>query len=417
VVFLGLNSAEVAKSWERRPFSIKVFIIDREFLLGKTMRYRRFGELDWQASILGFGAMRLPILDEDFGKINEPEAAKMVRYAIDHGVNYIDTAYPYHLGTSEAFLSMALQDGYRGKVRIATKMPTWLIHTQEDMDKCLEEQLSRLKTDKIDFYLLHGLNRERWQNLTRLDVFKWAERKMAEGKFDHLGFSFHDEYSVFKKMIDSYDNWTLCQVLYNYMDAKYQAGTRGIRYAASKGLAVVVMEPIAGGRLALKSHKAIEAIWNEADVKRTPAEWALLWTWNNPDVTVVLSGMSSISQVKENVNAARNAEPKVLSRKELSLFNRVAREYKKHGFIQCTGCRYCQPCPNGVDIPGIISLFNEFYMKNRDSSVKAEYRKQIMPSNSAKRCTRCGKCEELCPQHLPIKDTMNRAAFIFEQEA
>lgn len=379
------------------------------------MRYRRFGKLDWQASVLGFGAMRLPILDEDFGRINEPEATKMIRYAIDHGVNYIDTAYPYHLGTCEAFLGRALQDGYRQKVRIATKMPTWLIHTREDMDKYIEEQLSRLKTDKIDFYLLHGMNKERWRNLTRLDVFKWAEGKIAEGKFGRLGFSFHDEYSVFKEMIDSYDKWGLCQVLYNYMDAKYQAGTRGIRYAASKGLPVVVMEPIAGGRLALKSHKAIEAIWNKAKVKRTPAEWALLWTWNNPDVTVVLSGMGNISQVKENAISADSAEPGILSRKELSLFSRVASEYKKHGFIQCTECRYCQPCPNGVDVPGIIALFNEYYMKNRDSSVQAKYRKQITSSNSAKRCARCGKCEELCPQHLPIKDTMNRAAFIFEQ--
>jgi predicted aldo/keto reductase-like oxidoreductase len=381
----------------------------------KTMQYRRFGQLDWQVSALGFGAMRLPILDDDFGKINEPEATMMIRYAIDHGVNYIDTAYAYHRGTSEALLGRALQDGYRQKVRIATKMPTWLVHSQEDMEKYLEEQLSRLKTDKIDFYLLHGMNRERWANLTKLKVFQWAEEKMAEAKFSHLGFSFHDEYPLFKKMIDSYDNWTLCQVLYNYMDAKYQAGTRGIRYAASKGLAVVVMEPIAGGRLALKSHTAIDAIWNEADVKRSPAEWALLWVWNNPDVTVVLSGMSSPAQVKENISTADNAQPGILSKKELSLFLRVAREYKKHGFIQCTNCRYCQPCPSGVDIPTIIALFNEFYMKNRDPSVKAKYQKEIPSSNNARRCTRCGKCEELCPQHLPIKNTMNRAAFLFEQ--
>jgi predicted aldo/keto reductase-like oxidoreductase len=380
------------------------------------MQYRQFGKLGWKASVLGFGAMRLPILDGDFGKIDELEATKMIRFAIDHGVNYVDTAYPYHSGHSEAFLSRVLQDGYRQKVRIATKMPTWLINSQEDMDKYLDEQLSRLNMDRVDFYLLHGMNKERWQNLARFDVFNWAEDKIAEGKFGHLGFSFHDEYSVFKRIVDAYDNWGLCQVLYNYMDAGYQAGSKGIRYAASKGLAVVVMEPIAGGRLALKSHEEIDAIWSEADTKRTPAEWALLWVWNNPDVAVVLSGMSTMNQVKENVATASNARPGVLSSRELSLFKRVAEKYKKHGFIQCTGCRYCQPCPSGVDIPVIIGLFNEFYMKNRDNKVKAKYRKQISSENSARKCTKCGKCEELCPQQLPIRDTISRAAFIFEQE-
>jgi len=380
------------------------------------MQYRQFGKLGWEVSALGFGAMRLPILDGDFGKIDELEATKMIRFAIDHGVNYVDTAYPYHRGSSEALLSRVLQDGYRQKVRIATKMPTWLIHSQEDMDKYLDEQLSRLKMDRIDFYLLHGMTKERWQNLTGLDVFKWAEDKIAEGKFGHLGFSFHDEYSVFKGIVDAYDNWGLCQVLYNYMDAGYQAGSKGIRYAASKGLAVVVMEPIAGGRLAQKSHEEIDAIWNEADTKRTPAEWALLWVWNNPDVTVVLSGMSTMNQVKENVATANNARPGVLTSSELSLFKRVAKKYKQHGFIQCTGCRYCQPCPNGVDIPVIIGLFNEFYVKNRDNKVKAKYRKQISPENRARKCAKCGKCEELCPQQLPIRDIINRAAFIFEQE-
>ncbi len=380
------------------------------------MQYRRFGRLDWKASILGFGAMRLPIIDEDFGKIDESKATRMIRFAIDHGVNYIDTAYPYHKGNSETFLNKALQDGYRRKVKIATKMPTWLIHDKVDMDKYLNEQLNRLGTNRIDFYLLHGMNKERWQNLTRLDVFKWAEEKRDEGKFGHLGFSFHDEYSLFKKIVDSYDNWGLCQVLYNYMDIEYQAGSRGIRYAASKGLAVVVMEPIAGGRLALKLHEEIEAVWNEANIKRKPAEWALLWVWNNPDVTVALSGMSTISQVKENVRTANKAKPRMLSNQELGLFKRVAKNYKRHGFIQCTQCRYCQPCPNTVDIPRILRLFNEFYMKNRDNKVKAKYKEQISSENSARRCIKCGKCEELCPQHLPIKDIINRAAFIFEQE-
>ncbi|HVP27293.1 MAG TPA: aldo/keto reductase [Candidatus Bathyarchaeia archaeon] len=380
------------------------------------MKYRHFGRLDWEASVLGFGAMRLPTIGNDYARIDEPEAVKMIRYSVDNGVNYIDTAYPYHGGNSETLLSKALEKGYRRKVKIATKMPTWLIHSQADMDKYLDEQLDRLKMDKVDFYLLHGMTKERWRELTKLEVFKWAEKKIEEEKFDYLGFSFHDEYSVFKKIVDAYDNWDFCQILYNYMDSTYQAGTRGLKYAASKGLAVVVMEPIAGGRLAMKPHKDIEAIWGQADVKRTLAEWALLWVWDHPEVTVALSGMSSMKQVKENVKTASISEPMILSNKERSLFKRVSEKYRQLGFVQCTKCRYCQPCPNGVNVPEIIELYNEFYMKDRAEEVKRKYAKQITSESSGKRCTKCGKCEELCPQHLPIKETMSRSVSIFEQE-
>jgi len=379
------------------------------------MKYRHFGKLNWKASVLGFGAMRLPTIGDDHARINEPEAIRMIRFAIDHGVNYIDTAYSYHGCNSEVLIRKALQNGYHKKVRVATKMPTWLVKSQSDMDKYLNEQLNRLQMDHIDFYLLHGLNRERWQNLTKLGVLKWAEEKMNEKKFCHLGFSFHDKYSAFKKIVDAYENWTCCQILYNYMDAEYQAGTKGLKYAASKGLAVVVMEPIAGGRLAMKPHKEIEAIWNEADMKRKPAEWALLWVWNQPEVAVALSGMSTMSQVKENVRSANRSKPEILSEKDLSLISKVSKKYKQVGFIQCTQCRYCSPCPNGVDITKIILLYNEFYMKDRDEKIKRKYQRTISSENNAKRCIKCGKCEELCPQHLPIKEIMNRATFIFGQ--
>jgi predicted aldo/keto reductase-like oxidoreductase len=379
------------------------------------MKYRRFGKLNWKASILGFGAMRLPTIEDDHARIDENEAIAMIRFAIDNGVNYIDTAYPYHGGNSETFLGKALQDGYRNKVKVATKMPTWLIKSKQDMNKYLNEQLERLNTDYIDFYLFHGLNKERWQNLCRLNVLQWAEKKKEEGKFEYLGFSFHDEYRIFKKIVDAYDEWTLCQILYNYMDANHEAGTKGLKYAASKELAVVVMEPIAGGRLATRPHTEIEKRWNEADMKRTPAEWALLWVWNHPEVTVALSGMSSLTQVKENVKTAEQFRPGALSAKELSIIDNVAKKYRQLGFIQCTQCRYCSPCPNGVDIPKIISFYNEFYMKDRDEKVRSRYAKSICPENRAKRCEKCGKCEELCPQHLPIKKIVGAAAFIFEQ--
>ena len=380
------------------------------------MKYRRFGKLDWKVSALGFGAMRLPIIGNDAAKIDESEAIKMIRFAIDHGVNYIDTAYPYHRGNGEILVGKALQDGYKEKVKLATKMPAWLVSSCQDMDKYLDEQLGRLKTDHVDFYLLHGLNDERWQKLKELNVLEWAEQKIEKGKFDHLGFSFHDDYSVFRKIIDDYDDWTLCQIQYNYMDTAYQAGTKGLKYAASKGLAVVVMEPIAGGRLAIKPQKEIQTIWNEANIKRTPAEWALLWVWNQPEVSVTLSGMSTLDQVKENIKSANHSGCGVLSRKELDLVNRVAEKYRQHGFVGCTGCRYCLPCPEGVNIPEIMSLYNEFYVKDRDDAVKKKYWEHVTPESQAKKCVRCGKCEELCPQQLPVREILSRAAMIFEQE-
>jgi predicted aldo/keto reductase-like oxidoreductase len=379
------------------------------------MKYRSFGKLNWKVSALGFGAMRLPTVCNDAAKINEPEAIRMIRYAIDHGVNYVDTAYPYHGGNSETLVGKALEDGYRENVKLATKMPTWLVNSQQDMDKYLEEQLKRLKTD-VDFYLLHGLNKERWQKLQAQDVIGWAEKKIDEGKFRYLGFSFHDEYDVFKNIIDGYQNWTLCQIQYNYADAEYQAGTRGLRYAASKGLAVVVMEPVAGGRLAMKPPKPIQELWVGLRVKRTQAELALLWVWNRPEVSVALSGMSTMEQVKENVRTASHSGIDKLTGEELSLINQVALKYKEAGFIGCTACRYCLPCPEGVNITDIIAFYNEFYVKNMSDEVKAKYWEHITPESQAKRCVACGKCEELCPQRLSIRDVIRRAVWIFEQE-
>jgi len=354
------------------------------------MKQRKFGKLDWKVSALGFGAMRLPIVGNDAAKINEPEAIRMIRYAFDNGVNYIDTAYVYHRGTSEVLVGKALQDGYRKKVKLATKMPTWLVKSQEDMDKYLDEQLTRLNTEYVDFYLLHGLDNERWSKLTDLKVLDWLEKKKEEGKIKHLGFSFHDEYASFKRIIDSYDRWTLCQIHYNYVDSHYQAGMRGLKYAASKGLAVVIMEPIAGGRLAIKPPQEIQAIWDKAEKRRTPAEWALQWLWNQPQVSVVLSGMSTMEQVIQNVRSANRSGPSSLAEKDLRLINLVARKYKQYGYVGCTGCGYCQPCPEGVNIPKIISLYNEYFMKDRNDEIKKKYWEHITPESQAKRCARCG---------------------------
>jgi uncharacterized protein len=253
------------------------------------MLYRKMNKAAPGLSILGFGCMRLPVNEN--GQIDEEQATGMLRYAIDHGVNYVDTAYPYHNGESEPFVGRALEGGYREKVHLATKLPSWLITSREDMDRYLDEQLVRLKTDHVDFYLVHGLNRPFWENLSGLGVTDFLDGAIADGRILHAGFSFHDNTSLFKEIVDAYD-WTFVQIQYNFMDDHYQAGTVGLEYAAKKGLGIVVMEPIRGGLLA-RDLAGIQEIWQKAKVWRSPAEWALRWVWNHPEVTVVLSGMST----------------------------------------------------------------------------------------------------------------------------
>ncbi len=382
------------------------------------MKYRNFGKLNWKVSALGFGAMRLPTVGGDSSKIDEAEAIKMIRYAIDHGVNYIDTAYPYHGGNSEILVGKALKDGYREKVRLATKLPTWLLNSKEDTDKYLNEQLKKLETEKIDFYLLHGLNKERWPKMINLNVIEWTDKAISEGKIRYLGFSFHDDFSVLKEIIDSTNKWTFCQFQYNYMDTDFQAGTKGLKYVASKGLGAVIMEPIAGGMLALKPPTEIQKIWDDSKVKRTPAEWALQWVWNQPEVSVVLSGMSTMEQVIENVKSASRSGPGKLTQEDLRIIEKVREKYREFGFIGCTGCRYCMPCPQGVNIPQIFALSNEHGRKRGDSAAQAEVIKKyngiVSAQNGAKNCVQCGQCETKCPQKLPIQKLVAQAGRTFE---
>ena len=379
------------------------------------MKYRKFGKLDWEVSALGFGAMRLPILGNDTSKIDEPEAIKMIRHAIDHGVNYLDTAYPYHRGNSEILVGKALKDGYRQRVALATKMPTWLVEKREDFDRFLDEQLEKLQTDRIDFYLLHGLGKARWPKIRDLGVTEWAEEK-AEGKIGHIGFSFHDEYPTLKEIVDHYDGWTFCQIQYNYMDTEssYRSpGTKGLEYAASKGLAVVIMEPIQGGRLAITPPEEIQELWDQAPVKRSPAEWALQWVWNHPEVSVVLSGMSTMQHVVENVESAGRSGPGILTQEELDIVAKVQKKYAELGYIGCTSCLYCQPCPQGVLIPQIFGVLNENYTKSRDETKEA-YLEGIPEEGRAGKCAQCGTCEEHCPQGLPIMNLMRSTARFYE---
>ncbi|KPL07701.1 aldo/keto reductase [bacterium SM23_57] len=367
------------------------------------MQYRKFGKLEWKVSALGFGAMRLPILDNDSSKINEELASSMLRYAIDHGVNYIDTAYPYHGGQSEIFVGKILKEGYRNKVKLATKLPCWLIKKTDDFDIYFNEQLDKLQTDYIDFYLLHALNKNRWTELQQHGVVAWAEKTIKSGKIKYLGFSFHDDFAAFKYILDSYDRWTFAQIQYNYMDIKNQAGTRGLRYAASKGLAVVIMEPILGGRL-VDPPSPILDVWETAENKRTPADWALQWLWDQPEVSVVLSGMSQMSHVTENVASANMSGVCHLEESDLDLIDAVREKYNAISPIPCTKCDYCMPCPNGVNIPRNFEIYNQGIMYDKIDDARKAYNNWFAEEERAYNCIECLECEEKCPQKIPIAE-------------
>ena len=379
------------------------------------MHYRKFGKLDWDVSALGFGAMRLPIIGGDTKNIDQPEAIKMIRHSIDNGVNYVDTAYPYHGGESEKVVGKALKDGYREEVRLATKMPSWLVEKYEDFDKYLNEQLEKLDTTHIDYYLLHGLNTKRWPLLKELGVFEWAEKVKEDGRIKYLGFSFHGEYPVFEQILEDAEHFTFCQIQLNYMDTEYQAGIKGLKLAAEKGLAVVIMEPIKGGKLGVTPPQDVIDVWAKSEVRRTPADWALQWVWNLPDVSVVLSGMSEMRHVEENLVSASKSGPGTLKAYELALVEEAKNAYLNLGFVGCTACNYCMPCPSGVAIPEILGLYNEYYQSGQSDEIKTKYWEQITPETHSSNCISCAACEAQCPQNLPIIKFMGETARMFRQ--
>jgi predicted aldo/keto reductase-like oxidoreductase len=373
------------------------------------MKYRKFGKLDWKVSALGFGAMRLPVLDGDASKVDESQVTQMIRYAVDHGVNYIDSAYGYHRGNSELAIGKALLDGYRDKVKIATKLPCHDAMTTKDFDRILNEELKRLQTDHIDFYLLHHLNRLVWPKMRDLGILKWADGAIADGRIGYFGFSYHDNFETLKEILDSYD-WTVCQLQYNYMDIELQSGTRGVEYAHKKGTAVVIMEPIKGGRI-INPPEKVAAIWAKAPVQRTPQEWALRWVWNHPEVTCVLSGMSKMQHVIENVTFAEHSEPHNLTAAEVKLIDQVRETYRALGPVNCTACGYCMPCPNGVYIPRVLEYYNEAVLFNDASRRKMMYSDAHMITKEQRgdNCIKCEICVEKCPQNLPIPDLLEKA--------
>ena len=377
------------------------------------MLYRKLGKTGRKVSVLGFGCMRLPLkhgLDkatdvfDPTKPIDEDQATAMIHYAIEQGVNYFDTAYPYHGGQSEAFLGKALA-GYRDRVMVATKSPIWLVQTAADFDRFLDEQLGKLNTSYVDFYLLHSLGRQSWQRMKDLGALPFLDRVAADGRARFVGFSFHDEVKIFKEIVDGYD-WAMCQIQYNYFDEHYQAGKEGLQYAAAKGLGVVIMEPLRGGKLTGAIPPEVQALWDSAAEKRTPAEWALRWVWNHPEVSTALSGVSAMAQVKENIRIADKGAPNSLTPAELELIDRVTGTYRSMVKVDCTGCAYCVPCPNGVDIPLNFSLYNDTFMFKDSEIAYMIYAHFTAPEQRASNCAECGECEEHCPQHLEIREEL-----------
>jgi predicted aldo/keto reductase-like oxidoreductase len=361
-----------------------------------------------ELSILGFGCMRLPLKK---GTIDEARAIGQIRFAIDQGVNYVDTAWPYHAGESETVLGKALRDGYRERVKVATKLPSWMIKSRADMDRYLAAQLGKLGTDHIDYYLIHSLDGASWDNLSQLGVLEFLDQASMDGRITNPGFSFHGLVGDFKRIVDAYP-WTFCQIQYNYLDENLQAGTKGLQYAAAKGLGVLVMEPLRGGNLASVVPPAVEAIWSEAEVRRTPAEWALRWIWNRPEVTVILSGMNEEAHIRENLAVAHTARANALTAEELQLVERVGRKYQELMKVGCTGCGYCMPCPSDVMIPTCFEEYNKLHMFGAKHEVKFTYALRMSgvvvggTAGYASQCTRCGACLDKCPQQIRIPDVL-----------
>lgn len=374
------------------------------------MQYRTVPKNGDSLSALGFGAMRLPTKR---GRIDEDRATRLIRSAIDQGVNYIDTAFPYHGGESEKFLGRALQDGYREKVKLATKLPPWSVNTREDMDKILGIQLKRLQTNYIDYYLLHSLNAGIWEKLQNLGVIEFLESARNSGIIKNIGFSFHGDRKTFLEIIDAYD-WTFCQIQYNYLDEQNQAGTEGLQYAASKNIAVMIMEPLRGGMLAGNLPKEVKDIYERSGSSKTAAGWALSWVWNHPEVTVVLSGMNDEKHLAENLRTCKSATPGSLTKTELEMMVTVKDSFSRLMKVSCTGCSYCMPCPFGVNIPQCFYFYNQYHMLSNKIITRGFYGMQLMggmgePAH-ASLCRQCGKCVSKCPQKIDIPHELRNVA-------
>jgi predicted aldo/keto reductase-like oxidoreductase len=369
------------------------------------MQYRKIEKTGEELSVLGFGAMRLPTKN---GRPDEKRATEQIRYAIDHGVNFIDTAIAY---MNEPLVGRILGDGYREKVKLATKIPPWKVKNPEEMEKVFQIQLENFNTDHIDYYMLHGLTAPGWEKMLKFGALEFLDKLKSQGKIKNAGFSFHGDKDLFKEIVEAYD-WDFCLIQYNYLDEENQAGKEGMEYAAAKGMGVLIMEPFRGGNLTRKIPPEVQEIWDQAPVKRTPAEWALRWVLNHPEVTCVLSGMNEEKHIEENLRIADEALPNSLTEEELELVGKVRDKYRRLMKIGCTGCRYCMPCPAGVDIARCFESYDSMHIFGDKTQTKIMYAIGLGVFHEgeiayASKCIKCGKCEKHCPQNLPIMDLLD----------
>lgn len=363
------------------------------------MKYAKFPGTDVTASRLGYGCMRLPTTSEENHPIDRKEAIRLIRHGIDNGITYVDTAYGYHGGQSEVLVGEALKDGYREKVTLTTKLPLWAVHETADMEKLLDEQLKRLQLDHVDFYLAHAVNNTRFEDVTKLGLFEFMDKMQQKGKIRYPGFSFHDNAEVFRKVIDSYP-WKLAQVQMNILDEFNQATMQGVEYAASKGIGIVIMEPLRGGSLTRNVPDSVKKLYEDMPVKRTPAEWAFRYLYDRPEIVTILSGMTTYDQLEENLRIFAQAEAGCLSETEKQLFKDVRAAYEARVKVGCTGCAYCQPCPRGVRIPDIFGAYDTAAMFDTYDNFYKRYNTSFRENV----CVKCGACEKVCPQHIHIRD-------------
>ena len=372
-----------------------------------TMQYRTLCKEKINVSALGFGCMRLPTTNgKPNGPVDEKEATRIVRHGIDNGINYVDTAKIYHNSKCEAILGRILRSGYRDKVMIATKLPTWDVKTRKDADRIFDEQRKDLRTDKIDFYLIHNLQRAFDKTFKSNKLAEWAWRKKEKGEIGHVGFSFHDDYAYFEEIVNSFDRWEFCQIQYNYVNENDQAGTKGLQLAASKGLSVIIMEPLLGGALATPSGLMAKLFESKQGERYNPVDLALRWLWNKPEVSLVLSGMSSYEQVVQNLAIADKSAVGCMTKMELKFVKKLQEAYDQSFPIKCTKCRYCLPCPAGVNIPVNFEMYNNFQALSSQKKSAILYKLlygSMSEETRSDNCAQCGECEENCPQKLPIR--------------
>jgi len=373
------------------------------------MQYVPFGKLGFDVSRLGFGMMRLPTMTDDEGKvcIDRPEAMRMLRHAIDRGVNYVDTAYGYHFQESEILTGLALKDGYREKVKLTTKLPQWLVKEHADMDRLLDEQLRKLDVPYVDFYLVHSLTGDAFHRMQSLDYKGFLKRALKDGRIRHTGFSFHDEKDVFIEIVDDFD-WELAQIQFNYLDDENQATLEGLRYAGRRGIPVVCMEPLRGGAIA-NPPQEIRDMMMENPRGWSPVEWAFRYAGDFPEVVTILSGMNSFPQVEDNLDIFSRVKPGTLTQQDHAFIREVKEAYLARIAVGCTQCNYCQPCPEGVLIPRIFAAWNGAYMFDNPVLFENAYRQILKEEGDAARCVACGQCEAVCPQQLPIIELLQKA--------